>query len=127
VKILAENIFSCDYLMALFWATKVLFRKKSKMYIFFRILLFFEETKNPIFDHLKQRHRVVGVKNFFDQNFKRQKLSQIRNFQIHRTFLTGAHFLLGRPKYEQLENLIILLFLNIVTSVVISWKIIDSS
>jgi hypothetical protein len=34
----------------------------------------FEKMKKTIFDHLKKRHRVLGVKNFFDQNFKRQKL-----------------------------------------------------
>ena len=57
------------------------------------ILLFVEKTKKTIFDHIKQRHQVVGVKKNFYQNFKRQKQPQIRNFQIHRTFLPGTHFL----------------------------------
>ena len=37
------------------------------------ILLFVEKTKKTIFDHIKQRHQVVGVKKNFYQNFKRQK------------------------------------------------------
>ena len=33
----------------------------------------FEKMKKTIFDHLKKRHRVVGVEQFLYQNFNWQK------------------------------------------------------